>query len=284
MTRVIEIDSMAFSYGAKKVLGGVDLHVDPGEVVCLLGPNGVGKTTLLENIVGTLTPTAGRVRVFGQDPRRVKAGFWSRVGLVQQNWSDHPKWRVKDQLAWIGAIHETNRPAAISVEQALELVSLGDKESQKISSLSGGERRRLDFAAALIIGGPELLLLDEPTTGLDPVSKTQMHDVIMDRVDRSTTVLMTTHDLAEAEKLASRIIILGEGKVLANGSPMQLRSAHLGTAEVSWVADGVRNVHATEAPEEFLQGLPLDSISELTVTRPTLEDAYLSIVKKNGEQ
>lgn len=283
MTRVIEIDSMAFSYGAKKVLGGVDLHVDPGEVVCLLGPNGVGKTTLLENIVGTLTPTAGRVRVFGQDPRRVKAGFWSRVGLVQQNWSDHPKWRVKDQLAWIGAIHETNRPAAISVEQALELVSLGDKESQKISSLSGGERRRLDFAAALI-GGPELLLLDEPTTGLDPVSKTQMHDVIMDRVDRSTTVLMTTHDLAEAEKLASRIIILGEGKVLANGSPMQLRSAHLGTAEVSWVADGVRNVHATEAPEEFLQGLPLDSISELTVTRPTLEDAYLSIVKKNGEQ
>lgn len=259
------------------------MHVDPGEVVCLLGPNGVGKTTLLENIVGTLTPTAGRVRVFGQDPRRVKAGFWSRVGLVQQNWSDHPKWRVKDQLAWIGAIHETNRPAAISVEQALELVSLGDKESQKISSLSGGERRRLDFAAALI-GGPELLLLDEPTTGLDPVSKTQMHDVIMDRVDRSTTVLMTTHDLAEAEKLASRIIILGEGKVLANGSPMQLRSAHLGTAEVSWVADGVRNVHATEAPEEFLQGLPLDSISELTVTRPTLEDAYLSIVKKNGEQ
>ena len=283
MTRVIEIDGLAFSYGAKKVLGGVDLHVDPGEVVCLLGPNGVGKTTLLENIVGTLTPTAGRVRVFGQDPRRVKAGFWSRVGLVQQNWSDHPKWRVKDQLAWIGAIHETNRPAAISVEQALELVSLGDKESQKISSLSGGERRRLDFAAALI-GGPELLLLDEPTTGLDPVSKTQMHDVIMDRVDRSTTVLMTTHDLAEAEKLASRIIILGEGKVLANGSLMQLRSAHLGTAEVSWVADGVRNVHATEAPEEFLQGLPLDSISELTVTRPTLEDAYLSIVKKNGEQ
>ena len=95
MTRVIEIDSMAFSYGAKKVLGGVDLHVDPGEVVCLLGPNGVGKTTLLENIVGTLTPTVGRVRVFGQDPRRVKAGFWSRVGLVQQNWSDHPKWRVR---------------------------------------------------------------------------------------------------------------------------------------------------------------------------------------------
>ena len=283
MTRVIEIDSLAFSYGAKKVLGGVDLHVDPGEVVCLLGPNGVGKTTLLENIVGTLTPTTGRVRVFGQDPRRVKAGFWSRVGLVQQNWSDHPKWRVKDQLAWVAGIHETHSPAAMGVEQALELASLGDKENQKISSLSGGERRRLDFAAALI-GGPELLLLDEPTTGLDPVSKTQMHDVIMDHVDRSTAVLMTTHDLAEAEKLASRIIILGEGKVLANGSPMQLRSAHLGTAEVSWVADGVRNVHSTETPEKFLQSLPLSSISELTVTRPTLEDAYLSIVKKNGEQ
>ena len=205
------------------------------------------------------------------------------MGLVQQNWSDHPKWRVKDQLGWIGAIHETHSPAAMGVEHALELVSLGDKENQKISSLSGGERRRLDFAAA-IIGRPELLLLDEPTTGLDPVSKTQMHDVIMDHVDRSTTVLMTTHDLAEAEKLASRIIILGEGKVLANGSPLQLRSAYLGTAEISWVADGVHNVHSTETPEKFLQGLPLDSISELTVTRPTLEDAYLSIMKKNGEQ
>ncbi|HCD4229191.1 TPA: ATP-binding cassette domain-containing protein [Corynebacterium striatum] len=129
---MIEIDSLAFSYAAKKVLGGVDLHVDSGEVVCLLGPNGVGKTTLLENIVGTLTPTAGRVCVFGQDPRRVKAGFWSRVGLVQQNWSDHPKWRVKDQLAWVAGIHETHSPAAMGVEQALELVSLGDKENQKM--------------------------------------------------------------------------------------------------------------------------------------------------------
>ena len=282
MNTALELKDVSFSYGKKPVLQGLNLTVGVGDVVCLLGPNGVGKTTVIENIIGSLTPDSGTVRGLGTDPRKAGAEYWSKLGLVQQNWSDHPKWRVIDQLNWIHAIHRTTGTQPLAADAALAAVGLEDKATQRLSKLSGGQRRSVDFAAALI-GNPELLILDEPTTGLDPVSKARIHDLIMERADSAATVLMTTHDLAEAEKLASRIVIMSQGRIIADGSPTQLRDRFATTAEVTWTQDGQAFVHSTDTPEAFLQTLDLDAVSNLSVTRATLEDTYLAIVNAHSQ-
>ncbi|MBE6482358.1 MAG: ABC transporter ATP-binding protein [Actinomyces ruminicola] len=279
---IIAARGVDFAYGKHPVLHDVSLTVHSGEVVCLLGPNGVGKTTLVENLLGSLRPHAGSVRVFGTDPRRADASFWARIGLVQQNWSDHAKWRVKDQLEWIRSMLLTATRRVATVAEVLDAVGLEDKADSRLSRLSGGQRRTLDFAAALL-GRPELLILDEPTTGLDPVSKARLHDLIMERVDDEATVLMTTHDLSEAERLASRVVIMAAGRIIAEGTVTELRESIGREAEVTWMQDGERHVNATAAPERFLQQLDLDAISELTVTRPTLEEAYLALVSQPAE-
>ena len=281
---VVAVDSLSFSYGTAPVLQELDLSVNAGEVVCLLGPNGVGKTTLVENLLGSLTPTAGSVQVLGTDPRRAGADFWARVGLVQQNWTDHAKWRVSDQLEWIRAIQLTASPSAMGVTEVLDAVGLADKTTSRLSRLSGGQRRTIDFAAALM-GRPELLVMDEPTTGLDPVSKAHLHDLILQRVDDdNATILMTTHDLAEAERIASRILIMSRGRIIADGSVTALREQLSPDAEVTWIQDGEHHVHATAAPEHFLTRLDLGTITGLTITRPTLEETYLSLVGKEHEE
>ena len=281
---VVAVDSLSFSYGTAPVLQELDLSVNAGEVVCLLGPNGVGKTTLVENLLGSLTPTAGSVQVLGTDPRRAGADFWARVGLVQQNWTDHAKWRVADQLEWIRAIQLTASPSAMGVTEVLDAVGLADKTTSRLSRLSGGQRRTIDFAAALM-GRPELLVMDEPTTGLDPVSKAHLHDLILQRVDDdNATILMTTHDLAEAERIASRILIMSRGRIIADGSVTALREQLSPDAEVTWIQDGEHHVHATAAPEHFLTRLDLGTITGLTITRPTLEETYLSLVGQEHEE
>ena len=275
---VVAVDNLSFSYDTTPVLQELDLSVNAGEVVCLLGPNGVGKTTLVENLLGSLTPTSGAIRVLGLDPRRAGAEFWARVGLVQQNWTDHAKWRVSDQLEWIRAIQMTAAPSAMGVTDVLDAVGLTNKATYRLSRLSGGQRRAIDFAAALM-GHPELLIMDEPTTGLDPVSKAHLHDLILQRVDDdNATILMTTHDLAEAERLASRVLIMSRGHIIADGSVTALRERLGHDAEVTWIQDGERHVHTTAAPERFLTQLDLGTITGLTITRPTLEEPYLSLV------
>lgn len=279
---VITARGVDFAYGKLPVLHDVTLTVHPGEVVCLLGPNGVGKTTLVENLLGSLRPRTGSVRVFGTDPRRAGAAFWARIGLVQQNWSDHAKWRVQDQLEWIRSMQLTASAQVADVAEVLDAVGLTDKAGSRLSRLSGGQRRTLDFAAALM-GRPDLLILDEPTTGLDPASKARLHDLIMERVDDDATVLMTTHDLSEAERLASRVIIMAAGRIIADGPVTELRERVGRKAEETWMQDGEHHVHATASPESFLQQLDLDAISGLTVTRPTLEEAYLALVSQPAE-
>lgn len=279
MPPVITVENLEFSYGIAPVLRGLDLSVEAGEVVCLLGPNGVGKTTLVENLLGSLTPTSGTVRVLGTDPRRAGADFWARVGLVQQNWTDHPKWRVKDQLEWIRSVQLTAASRVIGVDEALDAVGLTDKAGSRLSRLSGGQRRTVDFAAALM-AAPELLVLDEPTTGLDPVSKTRLHDLILARVDDDATIVMTTHDLAEAERLASRVLIMNEGRIIADGTVTALRERLDRGAEITWIEGGAHHVHTTRSPERFVKGLDLDAVTGLTITRPTLEETYLSLVSK----
>ena len=284
MSPVITTESLEFSYGSEPVLRSLDLSIEAGEVVCLLGPNGVGKTTLVENLLGSLAPTAGSVRVLRTDPRRAGAAFWARVGLVQQNWTDHAKWRVADQLEWIRAIQLTASPSAMGVTEVLDAVGLADKTTSRLSRLSGGQRRTIDFAAALM-GRPELLVMDEPTTGLDPASKAHLHDLILQRVDDdNATILMTTHDLAEAERIASRILIMSRGRIIADGSVTALREQLSPDAEVTWIQDGEHHVHATAAPEHFLTRLDLGTITGLTITRPTLEETYLSLVGKEHEE
>ena len=279
MPPVITVENLEFSYGTAPVLRGLDLSVEAGEVVCLLGPNGVGKTTLVENLLGSLTPTSGTVRVLGTDPRRAGADFWARVGLVQQNWTDHPKWRVKDQLEWIRSVQLTAASRVIGVDEALDAVGLTDKADSRLSRLSGGQRRTVDFAAALM-AAPELLVLDEPTTGLDPVSKARLHDLILARVDENATIVMTTHDLAEAERLASRVLIMNEGRIIADGTVTALRERLDRGAEITWIEGGAHHVHTTRSPERFVKGLDLDAVTGLTITRPTLEETYLSLVSK----
>ena len=284
MSPVITTESLEFSYGSEPVLRGLDLSIEAGEVVCLLGPNGVGKTTLVENLLGSLAPTAGSVRVLRTDPRRAGAAFWARVGLVQQNWTDHAKWRVVDQLEWIRSIQLTASPGVMGVSEVLDAVGLAGKATSRLSRLSGGQRRTIDFAAALM-GRPELLVMDEPTTGLDPVSKAHLHDLILQRVDDDdATILMTTHDLAEAERIASRVLIMSRGRVIADGSVTALRERLSHDAEVTWVQDGEHHVHATASPERFLLQLDLGTITGLTVTRPTLEETYLSLVGEEHEE
>ena len=279
MPPVITTESLEFSYGEAPVLRGLDIRVGAGEVVCLLGPNGVGKTTLVENLLGSLAPTSGRVRVFGTDPRQAGAGFWAKVGLVQQSWTDHAKWRVKDQLEWIRSVQLTAAERVNTVAEVLDAVGLSDKADSRLSRLSGGQRRTIDFAAALL-ASPELLILDEPTTGLDPVSKARLHDLILARVDEDATIVMTTHDLSEAERLASRVLIMNEGRIIADGTVTALRELLDRGSEITWIEDGARHVHTTHSPERFVRGLDLDAITGLTITRPTLEETYLSLVNK----
>ncbi|MDO5729179.1 MAG: ABC transporter ATP-binding protein [Actinomycetaceae bacterium] len=277
MDPVIELHGIHFAYGKTPVLTGLDLTVNRGEVVAMLGPNGAGKTTLVENVMGSFAPQRGKVRVFGTDPTKASAKFWSKVGLVQQHWTDHPKWSVAHQLEWIKATYDSVNKPTKTVDQVLEDVGLTEKKNARLGKISGGQRRRIDFACATI-GRPSLLIMDEPTTGLDPKAKAEIHDLISQTVDEGTTVLMTTHDLSEAEKIASRVVILNSGKIIASGSARELREQLVGQAEITWSEDAENHVHSTDAVESFVATLDLTKITNLTITRPTLEDAYLTLV------
>lgn len=279
---MIEAREVNFSYGKNHVLHDVSLAIEPGEVVALLGPNGVGKTTLVENLVGTLSPSSGHLEVFGEAPSSGNSAFLTRIGLVQQHWADHPKWRVMEHLTWIAAAHRSAGRRVRDITETLEAVGVADKATAVLRTLSGGQRRRVDLAAALL-AYPPLLILDEPTTGLDPAGKAQIHDLLDSVIDEGVTVFLTTHDLSEAEKLASRIFIMNNGRIIADGAPWQLREELVAPAQVTWRAEGKQHVHATNEVEAFVATLPLSEITHLTITRPTLEDAYLSIIGKDDD-
>lgn len=287
---LIDVKNVEFSYGATQVLQGVNLRVAAGEVVAILGPNGAGKTTLIENLIGTYAPFSGSVRVQGINPREADNTFWSHIGLVQQQWNDHRKWRVCDQLNWVRSAHLDNTsPSQASreprtVDEALAAVGLVEKKFARLGKLSGGQRRRVDFATATI-AHPSLLILDEPTTGLDPAAKAQIHDLISAEVDHGATVLVTTHDLAEAEKIASRVLILAGGRIIADDTPYGYREKYTHHAEIRWRENGRPHVHSSTSPEDFVRDLLNRSdatITALTVSRPSLEDVYLRMITQHA--
>jgi ABC-2 type transport system ATP-binding protein len=274
------------SYGPTEVLRGVDFTLAPGEVVALLGPNGAGKTTTIEILEGFRAPSAGRTTVLGVEPIGADEAWRARVGVVLQSWRDHARWRVRELLAHLGEFYRPyatpERPRPWPTDDLLARVGLAEKANRQILSLSGGERRRLDVAVGLV-GRPELLFLDEPTAGFDPRARRDFHDLIHSLADDEVTILLTTHDLDEAERLADRILVLAGGRIVADGSPDTLRRRVSTTAEVRWARDGATHVHSTDDPAEYLRevlGAPGGAITDLEVRRATLEDAYLDLVHR----
>lgn len=282
----LDVRDLRMRYGTKDVLTGVNFVAHPGEVVALLGPNGAGKTTTIEILEGFRMRSAGEVSVLGVDPARGDENWRARLGVVLQSWRDHGKWRVRELLAHLGlyyAPYSTDRiTRPWDVDELVAAVGLTEHADKKISRLSGGQRRRLDVAIG-IVGRPELLFLDEPTAGFDPEARREFHDLVHALSDANTTVLLTTHDLDEAEKLADRILILAGGTIIADGSADELARRMSTEAEVRWSVDGQRFVHSTADATEFVRQLFAqhdDKVADLEVRRASLEDTYVAMVQQ----
>jgi ABC-2 type transport system ATP-binding protein len=278
---VIEVRDLRMSYGSKEVLTGVDFIAERGEVLVLLGPNGAGKSTTIEILEGFRKRSAGDVRVLGVDPARGDERWRASLGVVLQSWRDHSKWRVRELLHHLGSYYAGyTRPWA--VDELLDVVGLTASADMKIARLSGGQRRRLDVAIG-IVGRPDLLFLDEPTVGFDPEARREFHDLVHRLTDvEETTILLTTHDLDEAEKLADRILILAGGRIVAGGSADELGRAVAGETEIRWTQDGRRFVHSAVDATGFVRELFQqhgEAIGELEVRPSSLEETYMKLVR-----
>ncbi|UBU17017.1 ABC transporter ATP-binding protein [Nonomuraea gerenzanensis] len=282
----VEVAGLRMAYGDKEVLRDVGFTIRPGEVIALLGPNGAGKTTTIEILEGFRKPSGGHVRVLGVEPARGDERWRARLGVVLQSWRDHGRWRVQQLLHHLSRYYEPyadrDRPPFDTTE-LIEAVGLTEQAGQRIRQLSGGQRRRLDVAIG-IVGRPEVLFLDEPTAGFDPQARRDFHDLVHRLSDLDdTTILLTTHDLDEAEKLADRILILSGGRIVADGSPDSLTREYSRDAQVRWSRDGEHFVHATHDATGFVRELFEQygtAIGDLEVRRASLEDTYMTIVKR----
>jgi ABC-2 type transport system ATP-binding protein len=215
---VIEVAGLRKAYGGRTVLDGVDLSVGPGRVRALLGPNGAGKTTTVEIVEGYRAPDAGTVRVLGEDPRRGGPALKARVGLMLQGGAGlEPRATPRDLLALYAAFHDGAR----RVDELIELVGLAAVAGTRVRRLSGGERQRLSLALALV-GEPEVLILDEPTAGMDPEARRATRELVASLRDEGRTILLTTHDLGDVEHLADHVAILHRGRIVAEGTPEEL--------------------------------------------------------------
>lgn len=285
-SRAVEVEGLRMRYGTNDVLHDVTFQVDRGEVLALLGPNGAGKTSTIEILEGFRMRSAGRVEVLGVDPAHGGEDWRARIGVVLQSWRDHAKWRVRELLAFQGSLYEPYSTAQIrrpwDVDELLAAVGLTDHAGTSVKTLSGGQRRRLDVAIGLV-GRPELVFLDEPTTGLDPKARRDFHSLVRRiRDDLDTTVLITTHDLDEADKLADRIVILTGGRIIANGTPDELARQIVGHDEVGWVQGGESSVQYVADSTAYARELFArhgGEITELEVRRASLEDTYLELVR-----
>ena len=289
MDHVIEVRGLRMRYGDNDVLTGVDFTVHADEVVCLLGPNGAGKTTTIEILEGFRIRSAGEIHVLGQDPAHATEDWRARTGVVLQSWRDHPRWTPRRLLTQLGGYYAPystpDRQRPHDVDLLLETVGLTALADHKLTALSGGQRRRLDVAIG-IIGRPDLLFLDEPTAGFDPQARREFHQLVQRLSElEHTTILLTTHDLDEAEKLADRVLVLAGGRIVADDTPDGLARRVAGESEVRWSVDGQVRQEATPDPTAFvrdlLRGPDGDLVKDLDLRRASLEDAYLSLVQQH---
>jgi len=265
------------SYGATTVLDGLDLEVRSGECFALLGPNGAGKTTTIEVLEGVRRRDAGEVSVLGEDPAHAGRAWRARIGVVSQGEGAGQALGVRETLDHFARYTSTPLPT----DELLAAVGLAEQARTRVGSLSGGQRRRLAVALG-VQGRPELVFLDEPTTGMDPVARRQFWQLVRGLRAGGTTVLLTTHYLDEAAELADRVGVVAGGRLVEVAPPAELGAALRREATVRWREDGAWRSVRTEAPSGVLRDLlaasPHDEVPDLSVTRPGLEDVYLSLV------
>ncbi len=277
--KVIEVNGLVKSYGDFKAVTGIDLTIEAGEIFALLGPNGAGKTTSVEILAGFRERDAGSVSVLGFDPAtKGDAGrAWrNRIGIVLQTASDAGSFKVREIVKHFSAFYANPR----DVDQVIESVGLSTKRDSLVLELSGGQRRRLDVALG-IIGNPELLFLDEPTTGFDPEARRAFWSLIRDLKAGGTTILLTTHYLDEAEELADRVAVIAAGKILEVSTPALLGGRSTAKATVSWMGPNGVQIEESENPTAVVNRLAAQfngDIPELSITRPSLEDIYLKMI------
>jgi ABC-2 type transport system ATP-binding protein len=274
----IEVRGLRKTYRGHAAVRDIDLDVRRGEVFALLGPNGAGKTTTVEILEGHRRRTGGEVRVLGADPGTAGRQWRARIGVVLQDAEDAADLTVAEMVRHVAGFYPGPRP----VPEVLDLVGLTEKRNSRIRRLSGGQRRRVDVALG-IVGRPELVFLDEPTTGFDPEARRRFWDLIRALAAEGTTIVLTTHYLEEAEALADRLAVLSGGSVVAEGTPATLGGRSASAAVVTWRDDGVIRTEHVPDPTELIAALVAadTDLSTLTVTRPTLEDAYLTLIGAN---
>jgi ABC-2 type transport system ATP-binding protein len=304
----IDVNDLHKHYGDTRAVDGVSFHVDEGEVYALLGHNGAGKSTAVEILEGHREPTAGSVSVLGFDPAKAQREFRDRIGVVLQTSGVENEFTVREVVDLYASAYRSRR----TLDEVVELTGLEDKVDERVGSLSGGQRRRVDLALG-IIGRPDLLFLDEPTTGFDPSARRKSWDLIEGLCDDGVTVLLTTHYLDEAEHLADRVGVLASGKMIAEGTPAQLIDGISGTVVSFMLPESIETADAVSTFGQVLgaevrlsgrlvevtvdratevvhratgwaieQGVELES---LRVTRASLEDVFLQLTEMTeGEQ
>lgn len=277
---VIEARGLRKSYGSTVAVDGLDLEMVRGEVLSLLGPNGAGKTTTVEILEGYRRRDAGEARVLGEDPEKGGAAWRARRGIVLQESEDVADLTVSECVRHFSHFY----PAPARPDDVIEQVGLTAKRASRIRALSGGQRRRLDVALG-IVGRPELVFLDEPTTGFDPEARRQFWQVVRNLAREGTSVLLTTHYLEEAEALAHRVAVINHGRVVATGPPSELGGRQEAPAEVAWFGPNGWQRVKTGQPTALVVQLEAEfggEVPRLTVTRPSLEEIYLQLIGTAG--
>jgi ABC-2 type transport system ATP-binding protein len=299
--RVIEVRGLRKSYGDVEAVAGVDLHVDRGEVFALLGPNGAGKTTTVEILEGYRDRTAGDVSVLGHDPARTEPDLKRRIGIVLQSTGVDPYLTVRETVELYAGFY----PAPRDVDEVVDLVGLAEKRRTRVNKLSGGQQRRLDVAVALA-GDPELLFLDEPTTGFDPNARRNAWEIVKNLTAIGKTIFLTTHFMDEAQYLADRVAVIAAGDIVAEGTPTTLGGRDRMQTRVRYqVPEGrpapPEHPGATLEPDgsfELRTEDPTTVVHRLTawalehgfafdlleVTQPSLEDVYLDLTGAEEER